>query len=257
MLATYAIFVAEPRYRLTSEIVAFPLAAFGIARLAAAVRAGARSEWASLLVTAVLLAAFSLGGIVTVSGGRLLRDHDRWAVSVSSVDGHPRATYWRALFGPSDARFQPSPVQGGAGATTIRAAAPGRPDSTVDLVIPDVDLPPGQTLALRASLSWSPPAAGCDLGTATAESRSPVLEVSDPAAPAVVFATAGISSKELAGTTRLFTPEHETDSRAGLRLALRLRAPPPAPSTATAPAEDTCPPISVRISNLALTLAPP
>jgi hypothetical protein len=256
MLATYAIFVAEPRYRLTSEIVAFPLAAFGIARLVAVVRAGARTEWAALLGTAVLLAVFSLGGVATVSGGRRLRDHDRWAISVSTVDGQPRATYWRAVFGPSDARFQPSPLQGGAGATTLRAAAPGQPDSTVDLLIPDLDPPPGHTLALRASLSWSTPAAGCDVGTAPAASRSPVLEVSDPAVPAAVFATAGISSKELAGTTRVFTPEHETDSRAGLRLALRLRAPPPASATAAVTSERACPPISVRISNLALTLAP-
>ncbi len=254
MLATYAIFVAEPRYRLTSEIVTFPLAAFGIARLAAAVRAGGRSGWASLLGTAGLLVGLSLGGVLMVSGGRLLRDHDRWALSVSSVDGQPRATYWRPVFDPSDARFQPSPLQGGAGATTIRAAAPGRPDSTVDLLIPDVDLPPGHTLAVRASVSWSTPGAGCSLGTATASSRSSVLEVSDPFAPATVFATAAISSSELAGTT---TPEHDNDSRAGLRLAVRLRSSPPAPSNATLSAERACPPPSVRISNLILTLAPP
>jgi hypothetical protein len=248
MLATYAIFVAEPRYRLTSEIVAFPLAAFGIARLAAVIRAGTRSGWRSLLGIAGLLVGLALGGILVVSGGRRLRDHDRWAVSVSTVDGQPRATYWRPLFGPSDARFQTSPLQGGAGATTIRAAAPGQPDSTIDLSIPGVDLPPGHTLGIRASLSWSPPGAGCDVGTAPAASLSPLLEVSDPAAPASVFATAGISSAELAGTTQVLSPV--------LRLAMRLRGPPPAPSNAALTSKPACTPPSVRISNLILTVAP-
>ncbi|MBC8134152.1 MAG: hypothetical protein H7X95_14315, partial [Deltaproteobacteria bacterium] len=38
LAATYALFVAEPRYRLTTEVLLFPLFGFGVARLAAAVR---------------------------------------------------------------------------------------------------------------------------------------------------------------------------------------------------------------------------
>src|SRR4029079_4538254 len=73
LAVTYALFVAEPRYRLTTEILLFPVAGFGLARLGAVVaavlrRRGVRSARAGLILTAGVVAALVLATILVVNG---------------------------------------------------------------------------------------------------------------------------------------------------------------------------------------------
>jgi hypothetical protein len=292
LLGTYAVFVAEPRYRVTSEIVAFPVAAYGLAHLARRAgmlvrgvargtsgRAGAahpdpRGGWTCLRVarqrltgaggpllgTAGLLLALVVGGFATVEGGRFLRDRHRWAFSVSSVDGQPAATYWRPVFDAHASRFEASPLRGGAGGVTILPPPPGAARSTVEMVLPDVRPDPTrhQGLHLRAHLTWAEPDPACPPRSSSSSSL-PMLTLGLPDS-ATVFATARISDDEISGTVlearSASQPEGRSPSAGGLRMVLDLVPAPASGGFSLEPALPPCAAPSVRLSTVALTGAP-
>ena len=162
LAATYALFVAEPRYRLTTEFLLFPAAGLGLVRLAASARRLARVRWRrsapgssgpwaaterrGLLLTLALAAGLGLAGVLVVYRGQALRARHRWAATVWRVDGQPRAALWR--------RGAPglSPVRGtAAGAQLILAA--GSEEAVAEVILPGVVLPEGD-VNFDAALAW-------------------------------------------------------------------------------------------------------
>lgn len=306
MLATYAIFVAEPRYRLTSEIVAFPVAAFGLTRLGGVARqmawavVGARFAPSSgraspdepawlgfarprdpiargpLAGAAVAALVLGLGAGVIVVGGRLLREHTRWAFSVTMVNGVPRATYWRPVFTGTGRtnHFPSSPVQGGAGGPTIRAPLPAEPASTVEMFLPEVSPAGIERLTYRAQLEWLGPRRG-------GSSRAPDGEAASAPAPALFvaiarrggtanlgapasFATAHVGDRALEGKIQISGVGGTIDANhhGGLRLVLRLEAEASPRASAfggtsfvpASPSPSASAPVAVRLSAVELTL---
>jgi len=154
LVATYTLYVAEPRYRLTTEMLLFPAAGLGLARLVQAMgRAGAggiaivrrrgagralapsRVGRQGLELTALIAAGAVLVGVVVVDGGQALRDRYRWAVTLWQVDGQPRMALWRRAPGTRG----PSPVRGLAGGAEL-VLAPGQTETAAEVVLPDVPL---------------------------------------------------------------------------------------------------------------------
>ncbi|HEY8927312.1 MAG TPA: hypothetical protein VIU64_23175, partial [Polyangia bacterium] len=88
LAGTYALFVAEPRYRVTTEALFFPVAGFGLQRLGALGLALARGRGADAVgrrgavLTTVIATALVAGAFAVVAGGQALRDRHRWAVSL-------------------------------------------------------------------------------------------------------------------------------------------------------------------------------
>jgi hypothetical protein len=164
MLAvTYALFVAEPRYRLTTEILLFPVAGFGLARLGAIAMAllrrtapvakVVREARAGLLLTAAVVVGVIVSSVLVVTGGQALRDHHRWAATVWHVNGQPQPAFWRR------ASAGPSPVRGLADGVTLVLPA-GRSEVDAEIVRPDGG-GPGPNVELQTTLTWQ---GGADTG---------------------------------------------------------------------------------------------
>jgi hypothetical protein len=246
LLGAYALFVAEPRYRLTSEIVAFPTAAWGWSRLLAVAsqgfitgRAGRRrlpaSSWRGLGGTGLALLVVILAGLATVAGGRLLRDEYRWAISVSAVDGQATQTFWRTQPGTSPR----SRVEGTADGATVHAGRAGDlGDSVIEMSLPELPrgAPGVEGYRFRMHLAWSP--AG---GTAPSH---PTLTLSAVGA-AAPFARAVASDDTLTGAVAS-TAIVDANVPGRALVLLRLHVDP-----------GSAAPISVRISQVALTTTRP
>jgi hypothetical protein len=237
LAGTYALFVAEPRYRLTSEVFLFPVAGLGAHRLATRggplLHRSGRWLFALLLArgaarrsrrepspvpkqdlldrrydphadrrgwigTGVALAALVGVAALVVWGGASLRTAHRWAATVWHVDGMPRLAMWL----PHATAGAPSPVRGAAPGATLMLTG-GRRTVEADVVVPDVALSPGPvTMTLAIDVDWAPGApAGATLTVG----------------PAV--ATAGVRT---ARGSFVFAPE----GHGGLRLGARLAGPP-------------------------------
>jgi len=100
-VATYALFFAEPRYRLPIEMLAFPFAAFALGELAALVRAAVRKSRAELVHAAkavgpalVVVVVWRLAWPAILDFGTGLRARHRWAVTEAAVDGRQRLLMW-------------------------------------------------------------------------------------------------------------------------------------------------------------------
>jgi len=151
LVATYALFVAEPRYRVTTEMLLFPAAGFGLARLLRlSWRLGAgvttalarRGPWRAALppvgdrqglaLSALIAVGVALAGALVVVGGQALRDRYRWAVTLWHVDGRPQMALWRRAPGQRG----PSPVHGIAGGAEL-VLAPGQTEATAEVVLPE------------------------------------------------------------------------------------------------------------------------
>src|SRR6185436_10762901 len=159
-----ALFVAEPRYRLTTEILLFPVTGFGLARLgtwvAALTRAllgrrGApspsvvvRDARAGLLWTGAILGGVILSATLVVRGGQALRDSHRWAATVWHVNGEPKPAFWKKTGAGV------SPVHGLADGVTLVLEA-GRTEAVAEIVLPDGAGPGANGVAdLQATLAW-------------------------------------------------------------------------------------------------------
>lgn len=201
LAGTYALFVAEPRYRVTTEVLLFPSAGLGLHRLAAgalqalrALRGRVRSVaaaavgrepvagvfgaswWKGGAATLLLAAALLASGVAVVVGGRSLREGHRWAVSLWHVDGVPHLAYWRAPEGAGARAGSPIVgvpegaglrVSGGASATAAAGGA-GSAEAGAEVTLPDLPSWRGPT-RLRAALTWWPtgadPAARLEIGS--------------------------------------------------------------------------------------------
>ncbi|HEY4188538.1 MAG TPA: hypothetical protein VGP07_25940, partial [Polyangia bacterium] len=161
LAATYALFVAEPRYRLTTEMLLFPVAGLGLVRLGASagrlVMTAARRPSATsfsvverqgLLLTVAVVAALALTGTAVVEGGRALRDRHRWAATTWSVNGQAQQALWRGVGGGVSA------VRGTAGGAEVSLAA-GQSEADAEVILPDlVGAPEPGELAWEATLAW-------------------------------------------------------------------------------------------------------
>jgi hypothetical protein len=148
LTATYAIFFAEPRYRVPIQMMAFPLAAFAVQRLwslAHEVRHEVRHEVGHevarhevvrrararpLLARAVVrlgvalgaaVALFALSSSISAAGDRLRLGH-RWAATVWTVDGRAVLAKWRRR-GPA---IGPSPIAGAPNGVHLGVVGGGR-----------------------------------------------------------------------------------------------------------------------------------
>lgn len=176
LAGTYALFVAEPRYRLSSEVLLFPLAALGASRLGACgrravgsllVRAARRVsaplparftdaagaamsvvERRGLRGTVVVLSVVALGAFIVVRGGSALREGHRWAATVWRVDERPQVALWRAV----DRNGDPSPVRGAPPGATL-TLPPARDHAVAEVVLPDLVLP-GGSVTVDATVAW-------------------------------------------------------------------------------------------------------
>jgi hypothetical protein len=180
LAATYALFVAEPRYRLTTEVLLFPLAAFGLVRVAAI---GGRA-WSSLTKTIwdrlpdrlpgpvrswlgssraiqvsavekrglqgtlLVIMLLALGAVVVVRGGAALREGHRWATTVCRVDGQP----WLALWHQYADDGGSSPVRG-TSTGAVLALSPERREVSAEILLPKLALPRG-SIRVVASIAW-------------------------------------------------------------------------------------------------------
>ena len=169
LVATYALFVAEPRYRVTTEMLLFPAAGFGLARLLrlswrlgagttaalarrAAWRAPPARERQGLALAALIAVGVALAGALVVVGGQALRDRYRWAVTLWHVDGRPQMALWRRAPGQGG----PSPVHGIAGGAEL-VLAPGQTEAVAEVVLPEVGPAAAAAAAdWSATLAWRP-----------------------------------------------------------------------------------------------------
>jgi hypothetical protein len=204
LAATYALFVAEPRYRLTTEVLLFPIAGLGLHRLGAGALAALRAlrrrgqslrpaevgtdlagderahvgrlRWRrGALATLLIAAALVASAVAIVVGGRSLRERHRWAVSLWHVDGVPQLAYWRAREGGGASTGSPVVgvpdgaglrVDGGSRATAAQAGT-RTAEAGVEVILPDLPSWRGP-MRLRAALTWptgADPAARLEIGS--------------------------------------------------------------------------------------------
>jgi len=195
LVATYTLYVAEPRYRLTTEMLLFPAAGLGLARLGRTVwRTGTavtaalvrRASWRALALpsverhgltsSALIALGVALAGVLVVEGGQALRDHYRWAVTVWHVDGQPRMALWRRAPGTRG----PSPVRGIAGGAEL-VLAPGKTEVAAEVVLPDVRSPAHD---ISAALAWKgDPAVRLSIGDTRLGREDVVAHALLPASP--------------------------------------------------------------------------
>jgi hypothetical protein len=131
-VATYALFFAEPRYRLPIELLAFPFVALALGEVAAALRAGLQRSRPGLVHAAKALGPALLVVIVwrfawpaLLDAGTGLRARHRWAVSEAELDGRRRLLLWAAV-PPLTAQ---SPLAGSPEGVHVRAREDGRPSA--------------------------------------------------------------------------------------------------------------------------------
>jgi hypothetical protein len=129
-VATYALFFAEPRYRLPIEMLAFPFAAFALGELAALLRAAVRKSRADLLHAAkavgpalVLVVVWRFAWPAMLDFGTGLRARHRWAVTEAAVDGRQRLLMWA----PAPPLAAESPLAGSPEGVRVRTAGDDRP----------------------------------------------------------------------------------------------------------------------------------
>jgi hypothetical protein len=153
-VGTYVLFVAEPRYRLTTEVFLFPLAGLGAHRLVAEGRrllrwsSRAPSSTRGWLGTAVAVVALVVVSVATVYGGAALRDRHRWAATIWRVDGQARLAMWH----PGAGGGGPSGVRGTPPGATLTVPA-GKREVTSVIVLPDVTVPAGP-IELTFDVEW-------------------------------------------------------------------------------------------------------
>jgi hypothetical protein len=169
-VATYAIFFAEPRYRLPIELLAFPFVVLALGEIAGAVRAaGCRSRAglihaAKALVPAlVVVVAWRFAWPAMLDAGTALRARHRWAVSEATVDGGRRLLLWA----PAPPLAAESPLAGAPEGVHVRSRAGDAP-TTLRLRLGGGPLPAGR-YALRFRLESAAGTARLTLGGRTAE----------------------------------------------------------------------------------------
>jgi hypothetical protein len=132
LVATYAIFFAEPRYRLPLEMLAFPFVALAVGEVAAlGLAIGRRSRADGVRVLRALGPALLLVVLwrivwpAVLDGGRALRAHHRWAATEVAFR-RPGETGTRLLLWRPTAPFsRTSPIEGAPSGVHLRIGAEG------------------------------------------------------------------------------------------------------------------------------------
>ena len=162
LTATYALFFAEPRYRLPLEILAFPFVALAMGETAGAVAAAVKAfrgrTRAGLFVAArvlgpalVAVIVWRVGWAWALDAGAALRARHRWAVTELAFDGRTRTLLWKAA--PPLAAA--SPVAGAPNGVHLAVAPPAA--TRVRLLVGQGALPPGDyELTLRVDADRAP-----------------------------------------------------------------------------------------------------
>jgi hypothetical protein len=145
--ATYALFFAEPRYRLPIEMLAFPFAAFALGELAGLVRAALRKSRSDLLYAAkavgpalVVVVVWRMAWPAMLDAGTGLRARHRWAVTEVAVDGRQRLLLWA----PGPPLGAESPLAGSPEGVRVRTDGDQRPGTTLRLRLGGGPLPAGR-----------------------------------------------------------------------------------------------------------------
>jgi hypothetical protein len=143
LVATYALFFAEPRYRLPIELLALPFVALAlgeVVRLAAALVRGARPEVVTgaraLGVGVAAVVLWRLAWPPLLEGGRALRSRHRWAAVEARLEMDtgaeadtdlPPATMTRLLlWRPAPPFPDPSPIEGAPSGLRLTVGSDGR-----------------------------------------------------------------------------------------------------------------------------------
>jgi hypothetical protein len=140
LAATYAIFFAEPRYRLPIEMLAFPFVALALGELAAFGLAVGRRRRADILGSVralgpalVLVTLWRILWPAALDGGRALRDRHRWAATEATFQqGHESGTrllLWR----PAPPFSEISPIEGAPSGLHLRTGREGSARAQVRL----------------------------------------------------------------------------------------------------------------------------
>jgi hypothetical protein len=222
LTATYALFFAEPRYRLPIEMLAFPFVAVVLGELAVLVsilrawpsRGGERLRAAALGIGPALLAVivWRVGWPAAADVGAALRARHRWAVTELAVGDRVRTLAWK----PAPPFVAASPIAGAPNGVHL-AVAPGAPTRAT------LEVGPGPLLAgvyrlsirleasggpVRVALTGAPSAARTELEVAPGAPATLDLGLSHPGgrlalegaltagAPASVWATAATLRRE-------------------------------------------------------------
>jgi hypothetical protein len=130
LVATYATFFAEPRYRLPIEMLAFPFVVLALGEIAGLARAALRRSRPELWRTAyalvpalVVVVVWRLAWPALLDAGTGARARHRWAVTEAALDGQTRLLMWA----PAPPLAPQSPLAGSPEGVHVRAAAGGAP----------------------------------------------------------------------------------------------------------------------------------
>ena len=132
LAATYAIFFAEPRYRLPLEMLAFPfvaltlgeLAALGLA-LARRSRDGVVGSSRALAPALLLVVLWRIVWPAVLEGGGALRAHHRWAATEAAFQQGSEVGTRLLLWRPTPPFSRTSPIEGAPSGVHLRVGADG------------------------------------------------------------------------------------------------------------------------------------
>jgi hypothetical protein len=132
LASTYAIFFAEPRYRLPLEMLAFPFVALALGEIAALVLALARRSRNDIVRSSralapalVLVVLWRIVWPAALEGGRALRAHHRWAATEAAFQ-QPSETGTRLLlWRPTPPFSRTSPIEGAPSGLHLRIGDEG------------------------------------------------------------------------------------------------------------------------------------
>jgi hypothetical protein len=132
LASTYAIFFAEPRYRLPLEMLAFPFVALALGEVAALGLALARRSQAdavrglrALAPALLLVVLWRIVWPAVLEGGRALRAHHRWAATEAAFQRPGESTTRLLLWRPTPPFSRTSPLEGAPGGLHLRLGDEG------------------------------------------------------------------------------------------------------------------------------------
>ena len=132
LAATYAIFFAEPRYRLPIEMLAFPFVALALGELAALGLAVGRRRRDDVLCSLralgpalVLIVLWRILWPAVLDGGRALRDHHRWAATEAAFQQRNESGTRLLLWRPAPSFSEISPIEGAPSGLHLRIGGGG------------------------------------------------------------------------------------------------------------------------------------
>ncbi len=132
LASTYAIFFAEPRYRLPLEMLAFPFVALALGEIAALGQALARRSRGDAVRSAgalgpalVLIVLWRIVWPAALEGGTALRAHHRWAATEAAFRRGSETGTRLLLWRPTPPFSRTSPIEGAPSGLHLRVGDEG------------------------------------------------------------------------------------------------------------------------------------